>query len=48
MVVVIAALFKELRIVSFDPTFAATIGISPNSHPPPTQMPTHATAPVML
>jgi manganese/zinc/iron transport system permease protein len=27
--VVIAALFKELRVVSFDPTFAATIGLSP-------------------
>ncbi|HEX2151093.1 MAG TPA: metal ABC transporter permease [Stellaceae bacterium] len=27
--VVIFALFKELRVVSFDPTFAATIGLSP-------------------
>lgn len=27
--VVITALFKELRVVSFDPTFAATIGLPP-------------------
>lgn len=27
--IVVAVLFKELRLVSFDPTFAATVGLSP-------------------